>query len=661
MTASWPADGWVSRGEAIELRLSRPLAPGDGRIALLVDAVELTSLLVVRDEALVYGPGAVPLPPGEHEVSVWRVGEDGSWAELGRFPLKVRTRAGFETAEVMPATDLTGKGQLREGHSPADAASVPATFQDATLQAALRTAHTRGDFALRTSLNVVGATRQEETLRFADKGEDAQRVDLSSFLLELEKGPVKLGFGHVAFGANRLVVSGFAARGVSATFRLFPFLTLEAAATSGSSIVGFGNISGLGESRHQMRWATLATEFSPSHPGTFRLELSYLDGSLQPQPSFNQGAVTAAETSSGGALRLLVADHARRVQLDAGFARMTFRSAADSQLEAGLDVTPIEETTRDARYADATIAILQGARLFESAQANVTLGLHHQRVEPLYRSVAAPLGADLESNGADLSANLGAAAVQASYQQIDDNLADVPTILGTTTRRAAINVALPLRELLGGPAWWPALTAGVERTHQLGSAPRVGGAFEPSQVPDQVSLGRSAGLDWTGVRLRAGYRWSAAEQDNRQPGQERADAVSQTHGASFTVTARAGLELGLDGGLESQENRGTGRTDRTRRLGVHGTWQPATWLTLTGNAGRTRSSDDQDQGEAESFDGDAQAAVSVPLAWLGLRNGRASVFARYSNRRQQSLDRVLQLDSDRRTWAVDTGLNVSLF
>ncbi len=661
VTPSWATDGWVSRGEAIELRLSRPRVAGDGRLAVLVDATDLTSLIVWHGDSLVYGPGAVPLRPGEHEVSVWRVGEDGSWSQLERFPLKVRSRAGFERAEVTPATDLTGKGQVGEGHEPPADAPGPVTFQDLTLQAALRTTHTRGDLALRTSFNVVGTTRQEEALRFAEKDGNAPQIDLSSFLLELEKGPVKLVFGHLAFGANRMLANDFSARGVSAALRLSRAVTFEAAVTSGSAIVGWSNISGLAEGDHQIRWATLAAELFPLYPGTLRLELSYLDGSLQPRSSFNQGAVTSAGLSDGGALRLLASDHARRVQLDAGFARSTFRPGEDPQLEAGLAVTPIEAATRSARYGDLTISLLRGARLTGNAQANVTFALHHQRVDPLYGSVAAPLAADLESDGVDLTANLGAAAVQASCQQTEDNLAEIGTLLTTTTRRTAVNAAAPLRDLLGGSAWWPSLTVGADRTHQLASAPRVGSAFDPSQVPDQVSLNLVAGVDWTGERLRGGYHWSSTSQDNRQPFSPAADNATRTDAADLTVVVSAPLELGVDGGMEAQEDRGTGRTDRTRRFGIHGTWQLAGWLTITGDTAKTYSSDNRGQGEQESLGGDAQVAVLVPAGWVGLRSGRAGVFARYSNQRQHRLDHALQLDQDQKAWSVNLGLNLSLY
>ncbi len=661
VTPAFEAAAWLSRGQPIELRVSRRPAPDDGRLAVLVDTTDVTSVTVWRDTSLVYGPGALPLDPGEHELTVYLVDDAGTWTEVGRFQFKVRTRAGFDTAEVTPAIDLTNKGQVDEGHAPVDNAPDPATFQDGTLQVGLRTAHVRGDFALRTSLSVMGATNQQETLRFGEKGEAAPRVDLSAYLVELEKGPAKLAVGHVAFGANRLLASGFAARGASLTLRLSPAVSVEAAATSGSSIVGWSDITGLARSEHQMRWVTFGTEFLPAHPGTFRLELSYLDGSLQPFSSFNQGAVTAAETSTGGALRLAAADLGRRVQIDAGYARTTFRPATDQQVEDGLDVTPISETTRDARYADVTLAILQGVKLGENSQANLTLALHHQRIEPLYRSVGASVGADVRQDGADLTASLGAVSMQASHQRGADNLADIRSILKTKTRRTAANLAVPLRELFAGSAWWPAVTAGWDRTHQFGAFVPEGGAFQPENVPDQVSTSRTAGVDWTGARLRAGYHWSESRQDSRQPGRERADSTTRTDAITLGAPVSPRLELGLDGSLERQDNLETGRTDRTRRVGINGTWRATDWMTIGGSVAKTRTWDSQDQGQSDGFDSDAQWSASFPLGWIGLKTARGSVFARYANRRQQSLDRVFLIDQDRRAWTVNTGFNVSLF
>jgi hypothetical protein len=130
---------------------------------------------------------------------------------------------------------------------------------------------------------------------------------------------------------------------------------------------------------------------------------------------------------------------------------------------------------------------------------------------------------------------------------------------------------------------------------------------------------------------------------------------------SLSVVVGPSLELGLDGGVETQENGATSRTDRLRRLGVRAAWQPATWLSLTGSLARTLGADNQDQGETDGLDSEAQAAVAVPLGWLGLGGGaRASVFARYANRRQQVIDHLFGLNEDRRAWSVNTGINVSL-
>ena len=72
-----------------ELHLSRPLTIAEGRIAVVIDRLDVTSLFIIDGARLVYNPSLAPLPVGESKVVVYVVGNDYGWREIGRVQLSV--------------------------------------------------------------------------------------------------------------------------------------------------------------------------------------------------------------------------------------------------------------------------------------------------------------------------------------------------------------------------------------------------------------------------------------------------------------------------------------------------------------------------------------------------------------------------------------------
>jgi len=89
----------IAPDEAIELTLNRPLALGEGRLAVIVGAADLTDLFAVSAQSLKYGVKPFPLPLGETELTVYLVATNDEWKELARFPLRVSEKASPGNAE----------------------------------------------------------------------------------------------------------------------------------------------------------------------------------------------------------------------------------------------------------------------------------------------------------------------------------------------------------------------------------------------------------------------------------------------------------------------------------------------------------------------------------------------------------------------------------
>ena len=165
------------------MSLSRPLADGDGELALIVGGIDVTAVSQRTDSTIDYRPTAIPLPEGEAEVVLYR--RAGTrWAEVRRMSVRVAQAVAGAGVFNQSAT-LGNKGQVAEGRSSAVPAPARRTFQDFVLNAGLHSNGQAGDWALATQSNFVGVTRRQEALAFSTRGSSAPLLDLSDYSIGL--------------------------------------------------------------------------------------------------------------------------------------------------------------------------------------------------------------------------------------------------------------------------------------------------------------------------------------------------------------------------------------------------------------------------------------------------------------------------------------------
>lgn len=662
---SFDGEKWLNARDRIELRLSRPVTAADGTVAVMIGDTDYTSMFDVTPAALVYRHDGLPLPAGERELVVSLSRPDAPWQELGRFPIKVLTRRGFQKAAIKPSLDLTNKGQLREEQFPDASFSSRDQFQDVVAQGGLSSEHERGDFAIRTQTSITGVSYINDALRFGEKGERAPRVDLANYKVEMQKGPVQLAAGSVAFGAHRHLINGFGSRGVVLTLGASRPVSLSVGALSGTSIVGWDNISGVQNQEHRFLGATVGFELIPRSPGAIRLETSYLDGSLLPQSGFNQGAIRAAEKSRGTGLRLLMANPSRRVSVELGMTRSRFIPAPDPQLEEGLPVVELEEEDRDAVYADVALVLLQNRKIFSTAQqANLSLAVNYERIDPLFRTVATSLQSDNQRMAGTLNGNIGPVMFQLGHARREDNLDGIRSILKTKTRESIANLEIALAPLFGArpsAVWIPVIGGTVSHIHQFGAWLPVDSGFSDSHVPDQISIAGQGRIEWTVGRYRFGYRTSISNQDNRQVGRENADFRSDagTVFVGFAPTDR--LELSVESSLERQRNLELNQRDRLRRHGATMSWRFWRDVALAASYSWTFGRDQAWTNERLATESFVDLSSGFSLWPASTQQNRARIFVRYSNRDSSTFDRVFDLRSDNEGWSITSGVNLSVF
>jgi hypothetical protein len=663
VTPSFKTDQYLPRTQPVELRLNRPLLPADGRLAVFLDQADLTTLFTIEQERIVYHPEKLPLPPGQHELIVFIVSPGGTWREIGRAQIKVLSRRGFEKAIVKPAADFTGKAQPYATNEPADNQPTRATFEDGTVQMTITSEHVRPGFAIRSNGQITGVTYRNEALRFGELGDDAPPIDLSAYRVDLQRGSTVLSVGHLGFGSLRHLVNGFSSRGVALKFGEGRMLSLQLAALNGSSVVGWDNFLGLDERAHRVLGATVGLEMIPSRPGGLRLETTLFGGSLLPFSGFNQGAVRTAEKSEGAGLRVVASHPSQRFTVDAGFTGSTFREARDGEVEDGLEVTPIPSRTNNAEYIDATVGLLQN-RAIRKVPASLMLSAHHERIEPLFRSVGASVQADLQTDSADLTGSIGALTAQLSHARSRDNIGGVDSILTTKTRRSSLGIGLPLSAVVQSPRinaiWFPTLTLQADLTHQFGTGVPVNSGFDPSNVPDQKSSNGSAALQWQLGSFRVGYRLAQGHQDNRQTGRENADFTTTSNAISLGFAPGQRLNVSLDLSLDQNESELEQRRDRTQRYGTNISWTLFGQTALGVNVSTTAADNNLRTLDQRGTVGSLELSSGFSLTKKAAANRQGRVFVRYSDQQDRSRDRQFGLDTDRRGATITSGLTLSI-
>ena len=654
-------DEWITRYQSLEFILSRPLS-ADEHLALIVGTTDVTDVCTVHADTLRYRPLAIPLPSGSVNVSMFLVTPDGTWISVGDCTLHVLSTTGLEKSIMTPSFTLANKGQVAEGHSPETNAPARSTFQELNGQLELKVDVERSGVSVGVGANIIGVSFKQEALRFAEKGEDAAKIDLASYVIETRTGRTTFSAGHISHGRSRHLLNNFSSRGISITTEIGTFADLSGSVLNGTNIVGWDNFLGLETADHRLYSGTLGLEILPENPGTIRLEGSYVHGSQLPLNNFNQAQVNDAEESSGGSGRLQLSDPGRNFTVDAGFTITRFTNPVDPLLSQGFDVVPVEETTRQARYADVAWDVFRDAMILEVLPTRLNVAFRHERVDPLYRAVGANVRPDNLQNIYELHGGIGPLQLDLTHLRSEDNLAEVESVLKSKTRQTGANVVLSPGASAGIlPPWLPTFSYGLNSTHQFGVSTPTNSEFTPDRVPDQITTSHTAGIEWQGGSLRVEYRGAFTTQDNRQAGKENADALNRTNGLNISFSPVTLISMSLEGLLESSENTETGAVIRNKRIGTNllASLVAGASASLTASLSTSQPDDGSSSQRQALFSLETSYAFDLSSHFAFKWRGQA--FIRYSWSEFESRDNVFNLDSQTRAWVVNTGISLNLF
>ncbi len=656
------------RQAPITFSLSRALTADEGDLVVLIGTNDVSSLVTLRGTRATLEPGLFPLPVGESPLQLLLYTK-GRWSTIGTFTLRVRGAGGFTRATATPSLTLSSAGLVADGQRGGDAAPSGSKRQDVTLAAGFRTAQERPDVAIETQVSLVGATREEQALRFAQQGAQAPQVDLSDYRLSLRMPQARVDLGHVSLGNNRHLISGLTSRGVALTAGP-SWASLTLGSVAGAPIVGWDNLIGLAESAHRVNAASLGVELRRKRPGALQLRLTTMDGSLLPRAGFTQGAVTDAEASRGSGVELTTSTPGQRARLSAGYAQSAFSNPLiDTELTGGITVVRTERVRRGARYLESAFDVLNNVRLLGRVPTRLSVGWRHERVDPLYRSVGSFVQADRRQDVLDLNGSLGAIALQGGHTIARDNLANVVGVLTSQTRATTVNMALPLATLFRvqqRAAWLPQVNMGVVLSSQF--AESAAADFRPEDLTDQRSRSIESGAQWQLDQWRVSLRDNRTHQDNRQPSRERSDFSGTVQALSVGRSIGTRLDGSLDASLEGQRNEELAQVNTVRRVGISSNWRVTSSTALSSNVTAAVSRTPPSTSDVTNIEMRAELTHTVHLFRVGADMRTGQFFVRFARTSVSAVPFGFVENAapplglaTRIQWTVNTGLSLRLW
>jgi hypothetical protein len=513
---------YVDTTETLILRLNQFPEPEDGRLAIFIGKMDVTSQIRRAGKDLFYTPTIFPLTPGETRITLFLVTQIGDWQEIAAVPLKVLTESGFETAEFNPSLDINFVTQLVEEHSSdADEPIRKDPYVGLDFQGGFSSLFKRSDFELTSQINIIGTSFQERALRFGELGTSANHVEMSDYLVNLKKGGLSLGVGNISHGNHRYLLNGFSSRGVYLNYNFNNKIYLSAASMNATSIVGWDNFSGLEDFSHNITGQTIGANLLNNEKGKVNIEFSHMQGSKVPVGNFNEGQVVDAEKSDGFGLRLNSQNVFGRFNADIGAAQSTFNNQDDTDLLEGLDAIETKETTDYAYYGDFSLDLIQNWEMFEDQFFTLNTNTFYEKVDPLYRSVGGFTTPNMKTLSYGATATLGGLIMEYQHTRSRNNLDEIASFQTQKTFQHVVSASVPLPEVLSGlgsaSIWFPVISYNYSNTHQfaeLGSNVDFGGISD-TFLPDQITISHNGSAVWTWSEWSLEYRFAQTLQDNR--------------------------------------------------------------------------------------------------------------------------------------------------
>jgi len=420
------------------------------RLALEVDSFDVTAYVSSADGRHAVFTPPQPLTPGRHTLRLVEVLGSGQGVERGRWILEIRGEGGGRQASL--SGDLTFSLSRRLADQGLTTTAPGPNRAEGAL--GINGSLTDSDWKLTGNAALLGNSRHDQ-LPHRDGP-----IDLATFLLTAEAGPVVAQIGHHAVGPDSLVMQGFNGRGLSVGMRSADgAAALTAFALNTGNVTGFRQGLGVGDADDRTMGVVASYTLTPG--GDSRVWGTWVTGAGRDQTG-QPGSGVSGETSQGKGHAAAIAGHAawfdRRLQGRVELARSRFDADGPGTDTDGDGVLDQNEPYRD---GDGQVVLLDWRPWDDLRLAGrpvaLSLGLERRRLGTWLRSPAAPGAArdtdlwkgNLHMTWAGLNADL-------ALSRASDNVDDQPDVARSRTQRSSLNLGWT-PEYPAAPGGGPAL------------------------------------------------------------------------------------------------------------------------------------------------------------------------------------------------------------
>jgi len=681
-----PMQDWIANNEAFTIQLKRvsetkhsdsngdfnqsPLlssATATTKFQVLLGNSDISSLFEFNNQQLVFA-GGIPLPAGENIIKVNQRIEE-QWLPVGESSLQILSSGGFKQAHWTPRLELNINSQLDEHVSGDAEESDKPTYTEITASLGLSSHHQSDDLAIDSNFNLFAVSNREQAIQFGGRSNQANKLDVADYSVNLTKGNHQLVVGHTSYGDNALVIDNLSRRGISWQYQNESELSFNGAVLSGSDIVGYNNFFGLSDySEQYINSLGFGIKVLAESRISIRLEGNYLDAEKLSQNDFGISEITSSEKNQAMGMRIIASDSENRFDADLVFAISRYTNPNDPELDLGDQLVKLETEKAIAHNLNMSYLLVQDWQTPWGSDTSLTLTVNHSRTDPLYQTITAFVQANLENKMVGTQFQIGNVSGNLGFQSSRDNLDNLESLLTTKTELNNFSVSAPLATIfaveskqLSSNSWMPDLDYSYQKTHQFAiSVPDVlnSGFNEDSHLPDQLTTSHDVASSWQFDFFSFAIQSSHSTQDNRQLGREQSDFSNLQHSANVNWQQNDNTAWVFSLSKNRQHDIEASKIQYSDSITVSYNWQSIDGLGVALSYGLNKEDDSLE--ESESFSNTADLSLVKNIVegewWLTV-NGSITLRINYND--SELIDNVFDQRNKLGTTTAQLGINLS--
>jgi hypothetical protein len=431
-----PKGNFYGPNDPVRLRMPKLPVEVLQRLALELDDLDVTGMVARENDFAIFTPPQ-PLAYGEHQLRLVEYAANGDIIERGVWTLAVRKSATFREAQLQAVGTLNAVSRISEDDLPEPKPERNQLNGAAQIQGALAD----GNWRAAGQMDLIYASEY----RLLPRGDEGDHLDMGSFLLAYEHGPVVARAGHHSVGPDSLIMSGFTRRGVSVGLQS---ADSGASATAFSlrtqDIIGFQHGFGVGDSENRTDGVVITGRPIPGKRDALTLSATYLQGEGPSQTGAVGTGIAGDTTAIEGRAAGLIADANvldKRLRLRGEYATSRFDfdgKGRDTDLDGVIDSD--QDPERDRAYAALVTWVPWHDKLVNNQPLIWHMGVENKRLGTFFRSPANPIGlSDRQLLRGFTGVNWSGLDVQLSLGRETDNVNDLSLLPRTATAQNVLS------------------------------------------------------------------------------------------------------------------------------------------------------------------------------------------------------------------------------